>query len=692
VTAVAGPGVHSPITLDDAWDLAAHPEPLGRAALVWRSVSADAAASLDTLDWATAPALRGGWSGEAAETYRAHRAALGASLERLGRLADQTAVALDGLAALLRGGQDQLDHAWERVSGAVAHRRGGGSVTFRPADPAQAELVRAAIAGAAAIRADVGRGVAGHTATLDALRADWVLLGRGWAAIVAGQVGGWLPPPEPVGGPDSRLAGGLFVVDTGRTHSGLPAGGDEVEIDGQSVTVGGVRLPIPAGARLVLRTGDGADLVRVTGGGGGPAGGVTVLAGAGDDRLYGGAGDDVLIAGDGADSVWAGAGDDRVSLGPLSAGPAGSSGPPDATEVADLGDGDDRLWGSLGAEGGAGGAGDDVLVGGAGDDHLSGGEGADTLDGGRGFDRLGGDAGDDHLSGGADRDHLDGGTGGDTLDGGLGDDTLYGLSGDDTLRGGDGADYLEGGAGDDKLDGGEGRDVLSGGRGDDTLDGGAGDDVLYSGAGRDAITGGAGADTLYGQAEDSTGGVERPVATASDGAGAGLADFVAVQGDDAFRERVRADLDLLAASPTGRQLLADLRDTGAGLTIVEGVDDNGYADPNGGHPVVTYTPSFDRLRNGTPPVVVLFHELGHVYDFGHGTVNERPYNGADGRDVVGNGRPAPNNERQAVGLPIDDDGDPRTPNRIDPRHPLQFTENGLRAEMSLPHRDTYGAP
>lgn len=51
---------------------------------------------------------------------------------------------------------------------------------------------------------------------------------------------------------------------------------------------------------------------------------------------------------------------------------------------------------------------------------------------------------------------------------------------------------------------------------------------------------------------------------------------------------------------------------------------------------------------------------------------------------------APNDERVAVGLPIDHDDDPETPHRLDPRHPYAYTENALREEMGLLSRSRYG--
>lgn len=50
----------------------------------------------------------------------------------------------------------------------------------------------------------------------------------------------------------------------------------------------------------------------------------------------------------------------------------------------------------------------------------------------------------------------------------------------------------------------------------------------------------------------------------------------------------------------------------------------------------------------------------------------------------------PNDERAAVGLPIDHDANPATPRQIDPNHPYELTENALRDELGLPRRRRYG--
>ncbi|WP_433214009.1 M91 family zinc metallopeptidase [Dactylosporangium sp. CS-047395] len=488
--------------------------------------------------------------------------------------------------------------------------------------------------------------------------------------VIGRMLPAWVPPP-PAAGIDARRVGDVFVVQA-------TGGADRVEVEDGYVIVNGVRLIVPPGARLVVRTGTGDDTVRST-----ATTGATVLGGDGDDRLTGGRGDDVLVAGSGVDTVSGGAGADRVSLGVMV--PAGGTVPEGTAERADLGDGDDRLWGSQGTDDVTGGGGSDLLFGTDGDNRMSGDDGDDVLAGGGGGDRLLGGAGFDRLTGGDGRDYLDGGDGDDVLAGGRGDDTLYGLGGSDQLRGGQGDDYVEGGEGADLAAGDEGADVVSGGRGDDQLDGGAGDDVVYSGAGRDAVRGGDGVDTLYGQTEDTVREVERMTAAQT----ADLSGFIEVGGDAQYRARVHADLDLLAASPAGRAMLEDLRASGQRLHIEPLDARNGFATYRDGVPVIQYNPSFD----DRPPVTTLFHEMAHVYDYERANADRNDYNQASGPDHQWRGGPPVKNfERQAVGLPIDDDGDPATPNRIDPGHPLARTENGLRGELGLGERERYGSP
>ena len=374
---------------------------------------------------------------------------------------------------------------------------------------------------------------------------------------------------------------------------------------------------------------------------------------------------------------------------------------PDAELVINTGDGNDTVIVAAGTRMGVtifGGPGDDLLVGGAGDD---------VLHGGRGNDRLRGGAGDDRIWAGRGRDYIDGGPGDDDLHGGAGGDTVYGMDGDDRLHGDGGNDYLEGGRGDDVGDGGSGRDTLSGGPGDDVLRGGDGDDVSYTGPGQDTVDGGAGLDTAYVNAGDTTRAVERVIQVALRAVG----NFIRVEGSAEFVARVRADLDMLRSSPRGQALLAALeRGIGASrsrladvplvgrlvsqghtLTIREYVspcaeEDNSFAYSDtqrrpGQQMLVEYQTDFDDSYDG-PPVTVLYHELAHVYDYVEGTTAEGTHEGEDNPGVQ-------NSERVAVGLPIDHDGDPATPRQFDPRHPYDFTENGLRDEIGTPRVPRY---
>jgi hypothetical protein len=301
-----------------------------------------------------------------------------------------------------------------------------------------------------------------------------------------------------------------------------------------------------------------------------------------------------------------------------------------------------------------------------------GGDGADALTGGAGADALLGLAGNDYLNGGA---------GADLLDGGAGNDAAYGLGGDDVVAGGTGRDVLNGGAGNDRLSGEDGADVVSGGDGSDRLVG----EVVYTGRGADAVEGG---DTVY-ATKDAQVSQGRVVTVQI----ADLSKDIRVDGSPEFVERVQSDLDLLRNSPTGQRMLAALdgglvdRDT---LTIREYADHNAHAWPDtsrdrGMQRAIDFNPAFTTFLGDTPPVVVLYHEMAHHYDFVAGTALP----GEHTDPAYPDGRHVPNAERQAVGLPVDDDRDPRTPSRIDPAHPLPFTENGLRQELTWAPRARY---
>jgi len=105
----------------------------------------------------------------------------------------------------------------------------------------------------------------------------------------------------------------------------------------------------------------------------------TIVAGPGNDVVFGQRGDDLIQGNAGSDYVDGGSGDDQLDGG-------------DDDDVLLGGAGVDLLFGRLGSDSLRGGAGMDVLFGGEGDDHLFGDDDVDVLVG---------DAGNDYFEGGA---------------------------------------------------------------------------------------------------------------------------------------------------------------------------------------------------------------------------------------------------------------------------------------------------
>jgi hypothetical protein len=281
--------------------------------------------------------------------------------------------------------------------------------------------------------------------------------------------------------------------------------------------------------------------------------------------------------------------------------------------------------------------------------------------------------------------------------------------------------YIEGDAGNDVIVGGNADDTLSGGDGDDTIAAGGGADTVYTGAGHDRVEGGGqessrtmkpGRDTVYSQPGDRISGFEKVVTVQIRPVG----QHIEVIGSPEFRERVEADLAMLRGSPHGQGILealdrahhasrASIADwpvvgkyahQGDTYSITETHKDNCFTYPNAQtfagdtwsrHPRIEYNPRLT-LWEGVPPeggprvpildgapVSYLVHEFGHSYDYSMGLSGR-----ADGSIVVPQGQPHAD-ERAVIGVPIDDDSDPRTPPRIDPRHPYELTENSLNDEM-----------
>lgn len=328
----------------------------------------------------------------------------------------------------------------------------------------------------------------------------------------------------------------------------------------------------------------------------------------------------------------------------------------------------------------------------------NGGAGNDTIHGGAGNDRLLGGSGNDVIAAGDGHDYVDADTGDDTVSGGNGSDTLYGGAGSDRLDGGAGNDYMDGYLGNDTLTGGAGQDVLSGGQGDDRLEGGAGNDVTYAGKGTDTVTDMSGSNRVYHQAADSVQSSGRNTLLEM----MDIPTNINIQGTAQFRGRTQADLETLAASPAGQQMLRTIGQEGGGLfgdrlTISETKDENGYYIP--GRTEIQSNPSFhlgrspDDIYGRVPPIVVLYHEMGHAQADMTGT--SIPYNRLF-RDNTDPGNldhnRVPDEERRNVGLPRDHDNNPNTRAQMDSRTPYALTENGLREEVGYGKRGSYAIP
>lgn len=278
----------------------------------------------------------------------------------------------------------------------------------------------------------------------------------------------------------------------------------------------------------------------------------------GDDveTLIAGLGDDFLFGGPGAETLEGRFGSDTILQGEV----------PDGADVIFGGDGLDTLDYSertgavnasldLIANDGAAGEGDDVsgvetIAGGSGNDHLAGTAGPQTLIGGNGDDSLNGGVGTDHLTGGSGRDTVDysdriegvavtldevnddGEPGeNDQIDADI--ENARGGSGADQITGDGGANYLFGSGGIDNLIGGGGNDRLIGGEGADDMFGSSGNDRFVQGAARDGadeMVGGLGTDTVDYSARTST------VAVALDG--------LANDGDDIENDDVGSDIEV----------------------------------------------------------------------------------------------------------------------------------------------------
>lgn len=393
----------------ELWDGAAS---LDSAAAAWTRLSTALGDAGDTLVARSKGLLAADWEGDAATSYAAHRKDLVGALDEASTLASQVASTMTGMAGVVRIAQGSLNLSWATISGIEHTGSPSGEVRFQYEGDAELAKINAATTRAQEIRDGLDSSLAEDQKALGDQVAEWNALTSAWQAIADGDQDPFILPPD---------ADGIGVISVGDQTFVNTGGGDDnvrIAIDpvtgDQIVTVNGETYRVPAGQHIVIRTGEGQDVVEV------PKGtdvDVTILGGKDYDRIQGGAGDDRVLGGSGDDEVDAGDGDDVVLAG-------------GGRDYVDGQRGDDLLSGGGGDDTVYGLDGDDSLLGGGGQDYLEGGQGDDRILGGAGKDVVSGGRDDDRLYGGGDADRVYAGAGTDTTSGGSGEDHVHAESGD----------------------------------------------------------------------------------------------------------------------------------------------------------------------------------------------------------------------------------------------------------------------
>jgi Ca2+-binding RTX toxin-like protein len=407
-----GPVPPAQISVADVWDLQARTDLVDRAATGWHGVATAITGATNDVDAKAGALVAGTWTGEAAETFDAHRRKLVADLEDTAGQARSVATALGKTAGSIGAAQGHLTDEWGRVIGVPFTYDSPRHLLFSPRTVDESKVVLGSIEACGQIRQDLDRQLAADVSDYWKARSEFQRIAAVWLSQASGAQDPFTLPPE-------ATATGI-IYDGNRVFVNTGPGDDDVRISVdprtglQIVTINGIAYGFPAGADIVVRAGQGNDSLTVAPG---TNLHVTLIGGVGDDQIHGGSGDDTLLGLSGQDRLYGSGGDDRVSAGA------------------------DRDYVD-------GGAGNDILTAGLGDDTVYGLAGNDALDGGEG------------------QDYLEGATGNDTVAGGAGNDIISGGRDDDTLRGG---------AGDDKIYAGLGHDVSDGGRGADTVFGEKGD-------------------------------------------------------------------------------------------------------------------------------------------------------------------------------------------------------------------------
>ncbi|MDD1013104.1 M91 family zinc metallopeptidase [Pseudomonas rubra] len=274
---------------------------------------------------------------------------------------------------------------------------------------------------------------------------------------------------------------------------------------------------------------------------------------------------------------------------------------------------------------------------------------------------------------------------------------IHGGAGDDFIYSAAEHNFLQAGTGNDTLIIGGGTSDVEALSGENLIVAGPGKDVLYLDTDFGEVIGANEQDDVYAHLPPAarTSVVEPPEAArhlahrhtliADNDAGTRA---LRVDGTVKFKALVEDDLRTLRTSPTAYTLLRSLDDSGTSIQIVESpAPDNAFYDPDltrgdphisNGNPgiavktaVIHYNPA--AMRDQTPAIVMLYHELCHAWNHAYGTVLS-------------------DHERQAVGLPtgespFDFDADPSTPPTN--TNPAPFNENALRKELGLAPRISY---
>ncbi len=350
------------------------------------------------------------------------------------------------------------------------------------------------------------------------------------------------------------------------------------------------------------------------------------------------------------------------------------------------------------------------------------GDGNDRFKAGGGRTSVYGGAGNDILTLGRGVGYAEGNDGNDSIVAGAGYSVMYGGNGHDKLLGGNGSSYMDGGSGKDLLVGGSGHNVMHGGKDGDVLIGGRGRNTLYGGRGCDTIISVSDADSIYAKDRDAINRTSGSEFTKVSPSNLGNRAFN-VEGSAEFKQRFNDDVEFLQNSPTGQKMLGALDKTPAPINVVEnpegegafydygrkGVDkgdarqepphdwahgyiNNGVPGAPADDATIRYDRSFVVEEHNRPPIIPLFHEMGHAYNGVNGTA--LPGETFVGPDHTDPSRPQfeSNRELQAVGRPtsarpFDFDNDPSTPPTN--TNPSWATENGLAAELRTSLRKRY---